>query len=90
MDFCENPTFCYKTVLLQQSPLEGKYEIPIVNVITITEEEFSRMAPLGQSYAGQAVPHGVTPEGKGQDLPAGKRARTRGDPGERHLLALPC
>ena len=29
--------------------LEGKYEVPVVNVITITLEEFRRKAPLGQS-----------------------------------------
>ena len=34
--------------------LEGKYEIPVVNVITITREEFRRTAPLAQSPAGQA------------------------------------
>ena len=43
--------------------LEGKYEAPVVNVVTITEKEFVRTAPLGQSYAGQAVRHGVTPKG---------------------------
>ena len=44
--------------------LEGKYEIPVVNVNTITSEEFLRTAPLGQSWAGQAARHGVTPEGE--------------------------
>lgn len=44
--------------------LEGKYELPAVNVVTITRSEFVRTAPLGQSFAGQAVRHGVTPEGK--------------------------
>ena len=47
--------------------LEGKYEMPVVNVVTITEKEFVRTAPLGQSYAGQAVRHGVTPDGKPPD-----------------------
>ena len=47
--------------------LEGKYDAPVVNVATITEREFVRTAPLGQSYAGQAVRHGVTPEGKPLD-----------------------
>ena len=47
--------------------LEGRYEVPVVNVVTITRSEFIRTAPLGQSYAGQAVRHGVTPEGKPLD-----------------------
>ena len=47
--------------------LEGKYEIPVVNVITITREEFRRTAPLAQSPAGQAARHGVTPEGRSLD-----------------------
>ena len=47
--------------------LEGKYDAPVVNVATITEEEFWRTAPLGQSFAGQAARHGVTPEGKPLD-----------------------
>ena len=45
--------------------LEGKYEVPVVNVTTITQEEFRRTAPLAQSWAGQAARHGVTPEGTG-------------------------
>ena len=44
--------------------LEGKYEVPVVNVTTITQEEFRRTAPLAQSQAGQAARHGVTPEGR--------------------------
>ena len=44
--------------------LAGKYEAPVVNVITITREEFRRTAPLAQSQAGQAARHGVTPDGK--------------------------
>ncbi len=47
--------------------LEGKYAAPVVNVATIAEDEFRRTAPLGQSYAGQAARHGVTPEGKPLD-----------------------
>ena len=43
--------------------LEGKYDVPVVNVTTITREEFRRKAPMGQSWAGQAARHGVTPEG---------------------------
>ena len=44
--------------------LEGKYDVPVVNVATITREEFHRKAPMGQSWAGQAARHGVTPEGR--------------------------
>ena len=44
--------------------LEGKYEVPVVNVFTITREEFQRTAPLAQSLAGQAARHGVTPDGR--------------------------
>ena len=47
--------------------LEGKYEVPVVNVTTITRGEFVRTAPLGQSFAGQAVRHGITTEGKPPD-----------------------
>ena len=47
--------------------LEGKYDVPVVNVTTITREEFRRTAPLGQSWAGQAARHGVTPEGRSLD-----------------------
>ena len=47
--------------------LEGKYEIPVVNVLTITREEFRRTATLAQSPAGQAARHGVTPEGRSLD-----------------------
>ena len=47
--------------------LEGKYEVPVVNVITITREEFRRTAPLAQSPAGQAARHGVTSEGRSLD-----------------------
>ena len=44
--------------------LEGKYDVPVVNVTTITREEFRRTAPMAQSQAGQAARHGVTPEGR--------------------------
>ena len=44
--------------------LEGKYDTPVVNVITMTREKFLGTAPLAQSMAGQAARHGVTPEGK--------------------------
>ena len=47
--------------------LEGKHGAPVVNVTTVTKGEFVRTAPLGQSHAGQAVRHGVTPHGKPLD-----------------------
>ena len=47
--------------------LEGKYEPPVVNVTTITREEFRRTVPLAQSWAGQAARHGVTPDGMSLD-----------------------
>ena len=47
--------------------LGGKYEIPVVNVSTITRENFRRTAPMAQSQAGQAARHGVTPEGNSLD-----------------------
>ena len=53
--------------------LEGKYDVPVVNVNTITREEFRRTAPLAQSQAGQAARHGVTPEGGSLNyVPEGK------------------
>ncbi len=47
--------------------LEGKHGVPVVNVITITREEFGRTALLGQSFAGQVARHGVTPDGRSLD-----------------------
>ena len=47
--------------------LEGKYEVPVVNVTTITRVEFRRTAPLAQSWARQAARHGVTPDGRSLD-----------------------
>ena len=44
--------------------LEGEYGVPVTNVLTITEDEFRSAAPIAQSPAGQAVRHGVTPEGR--------------------------
>ena len=46
---------------------EGEYSVPVTNVLTITDEEFRRTAPLAQSPAGQAVRHGVTPQGRSLD-----------------------
>ena len=47
--------------------LKGKHEVPVVNVSTITREEFQRTAPMAQSQAGQSARHGVTPEGSSLD-----------------------
>lgn len=52
--------------------LEGKHGAPVVNVSTITKREFARTAPLGQSFAGQAARHGVTPEGKSLNYRTGR------------------
>lgn len=43
--------------------LEGKHDVPVVNVHTITRTEFYRLAPQGQSFPGQAARYGVTPDG---------------------------
>ena len=56
--------------------LEGKYEVPVVNVSTITMEEFQRTAPMAQSQAGQAARHGVTPEGSSLDYVAEREPET--------------
>ena len=50
-----------------QEILEGRDSVPVVNLITITREEFERTALLGQSFAGQAARHGVTPDGRSLD-----------------------
>ena len=47
--------------------LEGKHEEPVVNVSTVTREQFRQTAPTAQSQAGQAARHGVTPEGGSLD-----------------------
>ena len=47
--------------------LEGKRDVPVVNVHTITRAEFSRLALQAQSFPGQAARYGVTPEGKSLD-----------------------
>ena len=56
-----------RTKAILRDLLEGKYDVPVVNVTTITREEFRRTAPLAQSFAGQAARHGVTPDGRGLD-----------------------
>ena len=47
--------------------LEGKRDIPVVNVMTITREGFQQTAPIAHSQAGQAARHGVTPQGEALD-----------------------
>ena len=47
--------------------LEGKHDVPVVNAMTITRQEFRRTAPLGQSFAGQAARYGVTLDGRNLD-----------------------
>ena len=47
--------------------LKGDYTPPVVNVITITGEEFRNAAPLAQSPAGQASRQGVTPDDRSLD-----------------------
>ena len=47
--------------------LEGKRHVPVVNVITITREEFQDTAPLAQSFAGQTARYGVTLDGQNLD-----------------------
>ena len=44
--------------------LHGQYDVPIVNVITITKAEFQQKAPLAQSQAGQSARYGVTVHGQ--------------------------
>ena len=47
--------------------LEGKHDVPVVNVNTITRQKFRRTAPLAQSFAGQTARHGVTLDGRSLD-----------------------
>ena len=47
--------------------LAGKRDVPVVNVATITRQEFRRTAPLAQSFAGQTARHGVTLDGRSLD-----------------------
>ena len=56
-----------RTREILQELLEGKHDVPVVNVMTITRDEFGRTALLGQSFAGQATRHGVTPDGRSLD-----------------------
>ena len=47
--------------------LEGRYDVPVVKVITATREEFQRTAALAQSQARQAARHGVILDGRSLD-----------------------
>lgn len=67
MAVCPDEETVRETDEILMGLLEGKYEAPVVNVTTITREEFRRTAPLAQSPAGQAARHGVTSEGKSLD-----------------------
>ena len=51
--------------------LEGKYEVPVVNVTTITQEEFRRTAPLAQSPSRASRPPRRNARGQKLELPAG-------------------
>ena len=64
MAVCPNEETAKEADQTLRQLLEGKYEIPVLNVTTITKHEFRRTAPLAQSQAGQAARHGVTPDGK--------------------------
>lgn len=53
-----------RTKAVLRELLEGKRDVPVVNVATITQQEFQRTAPLAQSFAGQTARHGVTLDGR--------------------------
>lgn len=56
-----------RTKALLRELLEGKRDDPVVNVMTITLEEFQDRAPLAQSFAGQTARYGVTLDGRNLD-----------------------
>ena len=56
-----------RTKAVLKELLEGKYDDPVVNAITITRQEFRRTAPLGQSLAGQTAHYGITLDGRSLD-----------------------
>ena len=63
--------------------LEGKHDVPVVNVHTITRAEFSRLALQAQSFPGQAARCGISshlprPTGpvRRPSIPAGPRWST--------------
>ncbi len=56
-----------RTKAVLKELLARQYDDPVVNVMTITREEFQDQAPLAQSFAGQTARYGVTPDGKRLD-----------------------
>ena len=64
MAVCSDHATLWEVDELLRQLLKERHSPPVVNVITITEDEFRSTAPLAQSPAGQAVRHGVTPDGR--------------------------
>ncbi|MXZ91788.1 MAG: nucleotidyltransferase domain-containing protein [Chloroflexi bacterium] len=56
-----------RTKAVLRELLAGQYDDPVVNVMTITLEEFQDQAPLAQSFAGQTARYGVTLDGRSLD-----------------------
>ncbi len=56
-----------RTKAVLKELLAGQYDDPVVNVMTITLEEFQDQAPLAQSFAGQTARYGVTLDGRSLD-----------------------
>ena len=52
-----------RTKEILQELLAGNRDVPVVNAYTITRAEFLRLAPMAQSFPGQAARYGVTPDG---------------------------
>ena len=73
MAVCHDENIARETDGTIKRLLEGKYEIPVVSVTIITSEEFLRTAPLGQSWAGQATRHGVSPDGEPLKSPSDRK-----------------
>ena len=56
-----------RTKAVLRELLAGQYDDPVVNVMTITRQEFRRTAPLAQSFTGQTARYGVTLDGMNLD-----------------------
>ena len=56
-----------KGLAIDRETQKRVHDAPVVNVMTITREEFRCTAPLAQSFAGQAARHGVTTDGRSLD-----------------------
>ena len=56
-----------RTKAVLKELLARQYDDPVVNVMTITLEEFQDAAPLAQSFAGQTARYGVTLDGRRLD-----------------------